>query len=540
MPTPRILTWSAVSTKVQAKDDKFSIPDQIRMGREIVTRLDGVLVDELIVPGFSRNYRTLADIVTATDDTETDAFRKLDHYIKTRAFDVFACVDADRFGRKASLVLQIIDLITDEMGAQLITYIDNMTMDDENSLTVGLLKAYKAQMDMKRLRDSYYKGMDQRARDGRSTSTILPLFHRRERDLSSGKDGPVTVNEDLRPLWTDLATCILNHVEWERMEDVLFQQYGHGREGEPYNRMYFRTLVMNPSFWGHVSKRRRRKGDVRRRFYGPWLWDETIDPPKGLTLYRHRRPAVYSGPYAELGERVKQELWRRYRLEGKATSNNTYRFHGLFICDECGHTLSKHATKRNRVVYMRCDTRWRRKERPEGCTQVRYFPTDAIEAFLTDELEDYLAGVTTTVFSSAGNVRMLEATLERERAQLAKSRTRLENLVTGFADAPEAARAVFHRQMEVLSDEIERATASIQNLEHEMLARRDIRQAQEAALVDLRANGVPWLWTQPDTKIHRVLVAILGDNQLVVRDNEILGSAPIRNPKLLTRRRRES
>src|SRR5262249_3640184 len=151
------------------------------------------------------------------------------------------------------------------------------------------------------------------------------------------------INETHRQLYTDLATLILRGVPWNLMETTMFQEFGHGRNGKPFHHFYFRKIVLNFGFWGHAAINSHTMGDQRISGVGPWLWDEHIPAPPPTTVYRNRYPAVYSGEWAELGEHIKTELWRRYNLTGKAEAHNTFRFHGLLMCAECGKVLSKAA-----------------------------------------------------------------------------------------------------------------------------------------------------------------------------------------------------
>lgn len=537
---PRVLTWAAVSSKVQAHDDKFSIPDQIRMNREVVKRLNGVLVDELVVPGFSRNYRTLAHVIAATDDSETDAFRKLHRYIEQRAFDVFVCLDADRFGRKASLVLEVIDTITEDCGADIVTTFDNMTMDDESALTVGLLKAYKAQMDMKRLIAARKKGMARRAAQGKTVSSTVPLFHRRVRG-DNGKEIGLEVNEDLRPLWTDLATVLLRRVAWQDVERVLFDEFGHGRvvDGvkQPYPVEAFRSLVLNPGFWGHSGLYYFKKADQSTQFRGPWCWDPAVEPPPPMIIHHHKKPAVYGGPWAELGEQVKRELWRRYRLGGKGMPQNTYRFHGLAVCDECGYTLVKVVNNR-RWVYLRCDTRWKPSRRQVTCAQSTHIRAEVVQAYFDDQLRAEVAGLPSDLFDVRADAATLARRIATEERQLKTLKRQLDTATAELVRARKAARDSFQRQIDRLADDIERIEDRLAQWRSDLQTSDRVRRGQEDVIALLKRHGVDWLWEQPDGFIHQVLSTALGDRQIVVRDGEITGTAPIHDKRFKTRRRK--
>lgn len=532
---PRVLTWNAVSTKLQDAEDKFSIDYQLKLNRAVAERLGGVLVEDLIVRGFSREYWTLADVVAATDDTEVDAFRKLWRHIQARDFDYFVCFEADRFGRTPSLVHEVIGRITRDVGADIITTFDNVTMNERNAVMIGSIKAISARQGIEKLVEWHDQGMDKRARDGRSTSGSMPLFHVRLRD-AKGKEYAVGVNEELRSLWTNLADVILERVAWEQMETVLFERHGYGNNGAPFNRMYFRGLVMNPSFWGNTAKRKRRKRDRRPRLHGPWRWDSSVPPPKGVTVYYGARPAIYSGVYAELGERVKQELWRRHNMEGSASPTATFRFHGLVVCSECGYTLSKFYDDRSGHTYLRCGTRWR-KGAKRLCTKANYVRADEVQAYLHEQIENRLAGRESAVFDPINSTVLIERRLADEQARLDKNESRLRSLIVELQDAPDTARAYMRQQMGIVSEDIDRARASVVTFNGDIHSRRSANQSQEWGFLQLREHGVDWLWQQQDGLIHQILTAILVDTQVVAQEGELIGVWPSDNKALLTWRK---
>lgn len=525
--SPRIITWSAVSSKRQAEDDKYSIDDQRRMGREVVEKFNGTLIDELIVPGFSRDYRTLAEVITATDDNEVDAFRRLAAHIRRRSFDLFVCLDADRFGRKASLVLEIIDIVTRDCDAEIYTMFDNFTMDGTTGLTVGLMKAYKSQMDMERLKEGRKKGLVKRTQQGKANSSSMPLFHRRIRD-DSGKEIAIVVNEDMRNLWTDLATVILRGVGWRRVETVLFNEFGHGKNGQPYLPETMRAYVLNPNFWGHSALYYYKKNNVSHISVGPWMWDETVSPPSPIIIYHNLKPAVYGGEWAELGERIKAELWRRHGIKGKGTSENTFRFHGLLVCDQCGYTLARVRTNVNGYEYLRCETVWRqRADRNARCTMTKHIRAEVVQAYFHEQLQAYINNASVDFFDTKSNIATLENRIEAEQQNIKRLHVRLETMITELTDAPEAARDIYRRRIAEVSEEIERSKGNVQAWNRETMADAELKKAQERIAAELKENGADWLWTQSGTVIHQFLAVALGNRQVVVRDGEIVGTTPI-------------
>lgn len=524
--TESVLIWAAVSSKAQ---DKYSIEDQLRMSREWCARTGALIIDELVVRGFSRDYWTLADVVAAAaDDPDMTAFARLQDHIKRRSFTLFLCLDADRFGRTTSLVHEVIGRITRDCGAQIYTMLDGMWINAENATMVGTMKAFKAQTDIDKLREYRRVGMLNRAQNGKSTSGIMPMFHKRIRD-NSGKEIGVVVNEDLRSLWTDLVEVVLRGVQWHRVEQVLFEEFHHARtNGTPYIPLTMRQNILHPAFWGHAA--------LNYRFYQgryvhttePWVWDETVDPPPEVTIFRNRLPAVYGGQWKELGEQLKGELWRRYGLRGKAASYGTFRFSGLLICAECRFTLQKVNTGNEARVYMRCQTQWVKRRDGTRCTQTQVVRVEYIQAWFHSRLEARIAKQATTLFEELDHSEDIERQLNDATKQHERLQQRAGALIIELADAPDNVREVYRRKIAETSSEIERLDSSIRALRDRLGSTLEARTAQESGIKLLREHGVAWLWDQPSTFIHQFLSSILGEKRLEARDGKIVGFTTVR------------
>lgn len=531
MPTThrpeQVLIWAAVSTKAQ---DRYSIEDQLKLARDWCVRSGAVIVDELIVRGFSRDYWTLSDVVTAAaDDPDMRAFAQLQEHIRQKSFSLFLCFDADRFGRTTSLVHEVIGRITRDVNARIYTLFDGTWINAENAPMIGTLKALKAQQDVDRLKEYRRIGMNNRARDGKSTGSRMPLFHRKVRD-ENGKEIGVVVNEELRWLWTDLATLILDGWPWEQMEQELFHRYGHGKDPDtPYTRDYMRHLVTHPAFWGHNALNYRLKGGVSTKNVGPWIWDEAYEPPPGVTVYRNRLPAVYSGAWAALGEQVKQELTRRYGLRGKARSNTSFRFSGLLICEECGYALDKATSGSGKIIYMRCETPlMHNKRRTVSCTQRKYIHDYQIQEWFETQFLRRGSGQNSELFDSLTSAETVARQITEHERRLATLNARAESLLTELLDAPDALRGVYRAKLVEMGDEIERINTVIGDLKISLSTSRDAVAAQENLIATLDEHEEGWLWQQDERFIHQQLTAALGNKRLATRDGKIIGTMPAR------------
>lgn len=535
LSTAQVISWAAVSTQVQ---DTYSVDDQLKLERDWCKRHGATLIDELVVRGFSRDYWTLADVIAAAaHDPDMEAFARLQAHIRKHDFNVFLCFDADRFGRTQSLIHEVLGRITRDCQALVYTLVDGIWMDEETAPLIGTLKAYKSQHDVTRLKVYRAKGMDNRAQDGKSTSAVMPLFHRRVRD-EKGKETGVIVNEDLRPLWTDLAALILRGVSWESLERALFEEFGHGEGGEPYRVNRLRDLVLMPAWWGHAALNYRFTAKQRTRGGEPWIWDERTAPPENVTMYRNRLPAVYSGQWASTGELVKEELWRRYRLKGKATPANTYRFHGLIVCDECGYTMMLARGGQQSRSYMRCETRYRGHEhrQPKTCSQTKFVSGKHIQAYLHAQLQAALDGEASVLFDVLHNTQPLQWRIDEEQQQLMRFEKRAEALINELSQAPDNLRPMFRRQIQEVSGRITQSGETIEALRLELAATQDYQRAQSRSMDYFRSITLDEFWKLPDTAIHQVLSVALGRNQLVAREGKIIAITPSQSAYILSER----
>lgn len=518
------LIWAAVSSKPQ---DKYSVEDQLKLARDYCARHHIAVIDELVVRGFSRDYWTLADVVAAAaHDPDMQAFARLQDHIRRRSFTLFVCFDADRFGRTASLVHEVIGRITRDCGARIYTLFDATTMDADNAAMIGTLKAFKAQTDIDRIREYGKTGATNRAQSGKSAYGRTPLFHKILRD-ESGKEVAVIVNEDRRALWTDLAHVLLRGTPFTELERVLFEEFGHGKNGAPFVRQYLRKCLFHPAFWGHAATNRVRQNGRSHERAGAWVFDPAVEPPEGTRIYYNKFPAVYSGEWAELGEQVKRELYRRLSLQGKSIPQNTLRFSGLVLCDSCGSALSTVSNGRGHL-YLRCYVATRtRIVFNRSCTDKSYLRYIDVQAWFDARLRVKLDNSADDLFADAENADLLIRQIDDLHRRIEQLTNRAGALVVELADAPETMRAIYRTQISAAADEIDAAQARIAGLQSKLAATAGASAAQAQFVTHLREHGLDWFWSQPDTYINQQLAAILGNNRLVARGGQVIGVIPV-------------
>lgn len=517
MAEKRALIWAAVSTREQDKEGKYSLEAQQRDGAIVCERMGWQVVDTLVVPGFSRDYYTLAEVATAAEDQEVYAFRKLVDHIKKRDFDIFIFFDADRFGRKSSLVHEVIGRIVDDCKARLYSLKDGM-IDAEGAGIYKTLKAMEAENHVRKLKEYRKRGMERRAERGLSVSSVTPLFHKLIRD-SAGNEVGVVLNEDLRLLWDDLYTVLVDQHEPYDTIEVVLATMGHTRpDGRPYPHRYMYNLLANPAFWGHRAMYYARKIHFRKEGYRRWCWDETIEPPEGAIVHRNILPAVYTG---EQAERVKAEMLRRVLVvAGRGHSNTSYRFSQVVFCDECGKRMAVTQSKKV-YLYLRCNTAHHVQQLGD-CTQKGYLSFPYLQELLTDAIVRRMRGEGDSLLDTASSVAT-PAKSDDTALLIGKLTSQIGVLIREQSAAPDAAQDYYRQEIATLSRKIETLTHRTLSAEKTNQKRELIAARQQYAYSQVEAIGIEAFWELPDPQINQLLLDMLGEWRLVARDKVIIG-----------------
>jgi DNA invertase Pin-like site-specific DNA recombinase len=113
MPAFRVAIVAAVSSSAQAADDKASIPQQVADGHRICEVRDWRPAAEVIIPGHSRNYNWLHEIVR-----DCPPYAEMIRLIESHAIDLVVCRDYDRLWRTDALRAQVTALCR-EHGVQI-------------------------------------------------------------------------------------------------------------------------------------------------------------------------------------------------------------------------------------------------------------------------------------------------------------------------------------------------------------------------------------------------------------------------------------
>ena len=521
----RALIWCSVSTKGQAEDDKTSLPEQEREARAIAEREGWRIIDVLIVPGHSRRYY---DVRTCADDMlkeGIDAFDKLIRYWETRAFDVLIVRDGNRFARTQALHAYVVERTVDECNARIFVTTKGW-VDRSNFRMFTAMDGYSAASDIDRLVQGMKATKDANVRRGIYPGRSIPFGLVAVRN-EYGKMLRLEVDESQRRLYDDLATVLCEGIGWDFIEKELYQRYGHvdPRTGKPFTTRFFYQALHNAWFWGNGA-RHYKNPKVNGQRKGLWIFDPDVEAPPGVIIEYGTHPAVYTG---EQAEKVKAELRRRYEIvRGKTRPHSTKMFTGLLLCDYCGYYMIS-ATEKHKYSLYRCmSKRYTARSggsgevRGEGCVQFRRIHERVVKDWVNARLQDMLEyDLPDLLAREPESDDLPRADLLRE--EIEEARTRARRLIEKQAIAPPALANIYDEELQTIAERLEILTANLRDAERRERQKKSasVQQAYDelAAYESLEA-----FWQEPSTKINQLLLRLLGNMRLVVRDGQIIGT----------------
>lgn len=388
----RIGVWTAVSSKRQAEDDKMSLPEQERLGRETAARLGGEVVRIYKVPGHTR------DIVFWSEaERDMEAYRQLREDAQAGRLDVLWAYDMDRLGRDPALGQQVISLVEKSRAPALAraeVYLETsphlVGQKGTGHRYLNAIQGVRAGEEIDKLRYKHDLGMRGRARRGIHAGH-WPIGYRGLFD-ERGKCRGAEFDE---------------HVGAVRLATALFLR------GESY-RQIARALNASPfdppraTAWHRQTVRRMLNNDTYAGFVS--FGEAGNEAPSG------RFPALWD---AETYRAVVRERRRRQEAEPNRHGGP---LRGVAVCRRCGKGLHRVASQYH--VYLRCPTdAWR------GCHR-NYIREDlavaAVARFLQELLSDEaldaaLAGLVpdTGLAAEMDALRARVADLEARRRRVA-------------------------------------------------------------------------------------------------------------------------
>lgn len=508
----RAIIWSAVSTKPQADEDKFSLEDQERQGRELCEREGWHIVSNLRVPGHSRNYRSLDKLASDASAKEIYAFNQLIEHLDKCDFDVLICRDADRFARKASLLHYIVECIVEDCGARIYSFMDGW-IDATNADIFAMVKGYKTNQEQKWRKEAREKGFNKRLERGLPVNSAVVSSHKIIRNEKTGKAEKIVLDETRTQEWIDLASLIIKRVRWKEMEQAMFHQFGYCSPlGKPYTPHHYYRIVYTPAFWGNGARHFKSVGR------GAWVREPGHDDqiPKGVLIEYGKYDPVYTG---DLAQQVNRELERREQMRGKAAHKITRRFSGLLVCGECGYHMSYSVSPG--WTALRCATRYEHTVRQDDCRARKYISEKKIQAEIDGRLRHAIAlNDVTGLFDVPAEAIDTAQQLQSLEKQLYSHMQFRGRLIRQSAEAGEALDAGYRIEIEAQQRQIDSLEASIAALRHKIV-KVDVER-QRRAFEKLKSHkGIEEFWQHDDTYINDLLRDLMQHNRFVVLDGRI-------------------
>lgn len=431
----RFVSWAAVSSLPQAK--KISLEDQLLTNREHIAKWHGKLVEELIVPGESREI-----ILFEEAAAKMEAYARLKELIDKKAFDVLIFLNHSRLGREDSLVLSVLRLC---QRAGIITYsVESAptTLDQpQNSHSDSLLDAIKAvgaQQEISEMRRRHHIGMIGRIKRGDFPSTPPWPW-----EIKYDEKGAITivVNDAQKDVLLLLFSLFMEHGRSYRQiaDDLNSRSYLSPRGGQWGKETVAYMIAIAYRYAGQTEINRRSK--TREHIKGQSRWPSIISMERAATIEaeRLRRRASNGAPPSI--SRFTQVIWC-------ATCGRP-----------CGGTVSVSKNKYHYPIY-RCHSnhsgRFIMAHRVEAAARaaIEYIRSiDDLSKF-APEMQDRTA--------------LLQAQMDQLNKQLSDLRTQLERADDAFtAGIMKADR--YQRQVERVEGQIADVNEKIESLTNIML-----------------------------------------------------------------------
>jgi len=508
----RVVIWKAVSSKVQAEDDKISLPFQDESGRTWAERHGATVVATLTVPGYSRSESDLVTMFEDYDRAGITAYRDLRRMWYEKSFDVLWAYSFDRLGRSSTLINYVVEnTITSGMKIYLEEDGGFMTTEDfRYKMAVGSIMVVSP---MEAFRKKSLAAKHDKARKGFMVNGQVLYSHRAVKN----EDGEViglALDETKTALFQDAAALLLKGVGWRDIERELFEQFGHGKNGKPYPVCWYYHLIHRPYFWGVATWQGSPQTKADGQAMSTWAYDETQPVPEGTEVYRGKAPAVYTG---ELAEQVIAELRRRRETMHRRSKAETVRaFTGLIMCDTCHYRMIHRQPAKGRWKYYQCTSANVTRGR-SACTGYPSVSHATVQAFVTDLLE-YLRDHETLPGVDNGDNRQEIARIDADRKKLEGEITRL---IQKQAAASENIATLYDTEIETRSQQLRQMMARRVSLEQETARRHNA--LMRPALERIYAMTVEVFWNLPELEINQLLHWVMGPYRLVARDRQITG-----------------
>lgn len=506
--------WTAVSTKVQSREDRHSLPIQERDGKTFVEDAGGVVVDVMRVPGHSRRYKDFNLLSQAAQRKGIDAFTKLEQHWKAKDLDHIWVRGGDRFARTQSLHARIVEELIDA-GITIYAQDDGGWVDKSNYRYWIAMSGAKAAGHVDTLVMAGKRTKDSKAALGLLVNA-KPLWSHKVMRNDLGKITALVPDRSKALIIEDAARLVVEGVGWTRLEAQLTERFGHTNGGRKFRSGFFYRLFHNPTFWGHAARRWNDAHTPNGQRTDLWVFDPTIPPPEGALIYYNVYAPALDG---DLAAQLQAELRRRRSaIRGSARPNSAHRFAGLLVCGHCGYRMVYGQNGSDEPIY-RCPTKWAPYIKSECIGQnVR---EDYIIAWVSSRLRRMIELGTPDVFDDIGLSSSSEPSAAALEARLIEVQAKARRLIDKQTAADSALTALYDEQLAQCAAEIKSLQQRIRDSGRR--ADEQARTERQRAVNEMSVEGfLDDLWQRPEVEVNQFLHRIMTKRRFVLANREFV------------------
>lgn len=508
----RAIIWAAVSTRMQADEELYSLPAQEEDSKKLAERMGWEVIDILKIPGHSRRYIDIHECASDMAAQGINAFMKLMQHWRDRDFDVLIVRDGERFARTQTLHSHVTET-TIGQGAIIYSLQDGEINESNYRMWIAMA-GYKAAGDIDRLVQHLKRGIKARIESGLPARTP-PMSHRVVRSTANGKAIGLEVVEELLPVWYDIAKLLLEGISYQDIELVLRDRFGHVMpDGTPYARTTVHRLFLNPVFWGHNYTYPYEKGHRFRLPAGPYILEPGHEIPPGVGIYYNVRSPVLEG---EIGELVKAELKRRMVNRGNTRPHTTSMFSNILVCGECGSNMSAV----NHRTGWKCYANWQGRAK---CSQRKQIPKQAVIDYLSTHL---ILAMNNEWPDQSGGHDSPEQRIESKEKEIEQYKKQIRTLIQKQARVEEDSdlSSIYDQEIAAVNKKLKRAQEDRDAIALEPFDQN--RLGREYILAQMREKPIEAFWERDELQIQQDLRIILGAYRLLVLKGQIVRAAPV-------------
>lgn len=527
----KCVIWVGVSSDKQT--DNVSLDEQLRACRQFA---DDESMDVVRVFWWDGESRWESDPIQALEDFAAQGryeYHELREMWRARAFDVLICHNHSRLGRSFTMQSWVIENVI-RHGARIYRILGKW-IDSSDYVGQVALGGFASVSEVTRFVELRKAGIERRLQRGLPQSRLI-FSHRKVVDPDTGKAVRLEVDESLRGLWNDVEAVLLSGVSALRIERALAERGHVAANGKPYPPGSIYRILHNPTFWGHQFWN---KGGKYRRYHGGWAYDDEVEPPPDVRLYRNKFLPVYTG---EQAERVKNELRRRADIRGRRAPDSDYPLSGLFVCAECGRALSMYLSRGKKPHYIYRAMRCSYANNFDGCTARSVVSERKLIRFVDERLRAWLeAGALVDAHEALRDTSDDTIALEQLRAARDRVENQINTLILEQSEADTDVREMYRQQIRTLKTRMDALDSDIQRASHQLKQTERQQRNTETFLRRLNIEAMETFWQREPFEINQFLAGLMGNTVFVadMRLGKVVGYAE-RQRRRTPRRRAKS